>query len=481
MPTDDFFRARIDQMIDLSHPLAVLARRMPWESLEKALAPAFAHKDRKGRSVPGHDLFGPTLEVAGAGVSPAGRPRLAIRLMVSLLYLKHAFDLSDEALAERWSENVLWQYFSGREYYEHRPPCDPSQLSRFRKAIGEAGVEEILKASIDAAVQMKAIQPESFERVIVDSTVQPKAIAYPVDSRLLEIARGQLVKAAKDVGIALKQTFAREGGQLRRKAGGYAHARQFKRLRKVLKRQKTVLGRLIREVQRKLPKVLPESQPLMDRLETVLQRVQTLRNQTPKGSGKLYAMHAPEVECICKGKARQHYEFGVKSSFAVTHQEGLIVGARTFAGNPYDGHVLSAQLEQTGILLQDAGAMPREVIVDLGYRGVDADNPGVRILHRGKSRSMTKSEKERLRRRQAIEPTIGHLKADHRLDRCWLKGAEGDALHTVLCAAGYNLRWLMRAVRRLGLRGLSAVLTRVLGLWLSAGISRSHGPKLAAS
>ena len=121
MPTDDFFRARIDQMIDLSHPLAVLARRMPWESLEKALAPAFAHRDRKGRSVPGHDLFGPTLEVAGAGVSPAGRPRLAIRLMVSLLYLKHAFDLSDEALVERWSENVLWQYFSGRKYYEHRP------------------------------------------------------------------------------------------------------------------------------------------------------------------------------------------------------------------------------------------------------------------------------------------------------------------------------------------------------------------------
>ena len=309
----------------------------------------------------------------------------------------------------------------------------------------------------------------------------PKAIAYPVDSRLLEVARGQLVKAAKDVGIALKQTFAREGGQLRRKAGGYAHARQFKRLRKVLKRQKTVLGRLIREVQRKLPKVLPENQPLMDRLETVLQRAQTLRNQTPKGSGKLYAMHAPEVECICKGKAQQRYEFGVKSSFAVTHQEGLIVGARTFAGNPYDGHVLSAQLEQTGILLQDAGAIPREVIVDLGYRGVDADNPGVRILHRGKSRSMTKSEKERLRRRQAIEPTIGHLKADHRLDRCWLKGAEGDALHTVLCAAGYNLRWLMRAVRRLGLRGLSAVLTRVLGLWLSAGISRSNGPKLAVA
>ena len=235
MATDDFFRARIDQMIDLSHPLAVLARRMPWGELEKTLAPVFAHRDRQGRVTQQPGLFGPSLEVAGAGVSNAGRPRLPIRLMVSLLYLKHAFNLSDEALVERWSENVLWQYFSGREYYEHRRPCDATQIGRFRKALGEAGVEELLKTTIEAAVAMKAIRPAEFERVIVDSTVQPKAIAYPVDARLLEIARHQVVKAAKAAGIALKQTFAREGGQLRRKAGGYAHARQFKRMRKVLR------------------------------------------------------------------------------------------------------------------------------------------------------------------------------------------------------------------------------------------------------
>ena len=474
MATDDFFRARIDQMIDLSHPLAVLARRMPWEELEKTLAPVFAHRDRQGRVTQQPGLFGPSLEVVGAGVSNAGRPRLPIRLMVSLLYLKHAFNLSDEALVERWSENVLWQYFSGREYYEHRPPCDATQIGRFRKALGEAGVEELLKTTIDAAVAMKAVRPAEFERVIVDSTVQPKAIAHPVDSRLLEIARHQVVKVAKAAGMTLKQTFAREGKQLRRKAGGYAHARQFKRMRKVLRRQRTVLGRLIREVQRKLPGVGEISEKLRQKLDTVLKRADILYRQKPKGKNKLYAMHAPEVECISKGKARQRYEFGVKTSIVCTHRQGLIVGARTFSGNPYDGHVLSAQLEQTGILLQDVGRRPREVIVDLAYRGVDKENPEVKILHRGRSKSMTKRQRKWVRRRQAIEPLIGHLKADHRLDRCWLKGSEGDALHAVLCAAGYNLRWLLRAVARLGLGWFFALCALLQGVLPTKVIRRSE-------
>lgn len=468
MATDDFFRARIDQMIDLSHPLAVLARRMPWERLERELAPVFAHKDRQGRVVPGHDLFGPTEQLAGAGVSNAARPRLPIRLMVSLLCLKHAYNLSDEALVERWSENVLWQYFSGREYYEHRPPCDPAQIGRFRSAIGESGVEELLKASIDAAVQMKANKPQEFERVIVDSTVQQKAIAHPVDSRLLEIARHQEVKAAKAVGIRLKQTFAREGKHLRLKAAGYAHARQYKRLKRTLKRQKTILGVLIREVKRKLLAISQAPTHLLERLNTMLSRAHTLRQQTQKSKNKLYAMHAPEVECICKGKARQHYEFGVKSTIVTTHRQGLIVGAKTFAVNPYNGHVLNAQPEQTGktgVLLQDIGTRPREVIVDLGYRGVDRDNPGVKLLHRGKHKSMSRAQRRWVRRRQAIEPTIGHLKADHRMDRCWLKGSLGDALHTVLCAAGYNLRWLMRAVVRLRLDGIFALCAMLID-WL---------------
>lgn len=287
-----------------------------------------------------------------------------------------------------------------------------------------------------------------------DSTVQEKAIAHPTDSRLLEIARHKVVQAAKQAGIALKQTFVKEGKALRRKAGGYAHAKQFKRLKKVVKRQRTILGILLREVERKLATATSASAAALAHLTGLLERAERIRTQQPKDKHKLYALHAPEVECIGKGKARKPYEFGVKASLAVTHKSGLIVGARTFPGNPYDGHVLNQQLEQTTILLEDTGKTPRQVIVDLGYRGVDQDNPGVEIIHRGKFKSLSKQQRRWLKRRPAVEPVIGHLKADHRMDRCWLQGTTGDALHAVLCAAGYNLRWLLRAMVRLGLKAL---------------------------
>jgi transposase, IS5 family len=468
--TDDFFRARLEQMIDLKHPLAVLANRMPWGQIETALAPSFARKDREGEVIAGDDLFGTTLEIAGVGVSKAGRPRLSIRLMASLLYLKHAYNLSDEDVVARWAENVVWQYFSGQTYYEPKLPCDATQVGRFRTAIGEAGVEELLKATIDTAVATKAIRPSEFERVIVDSTVQEKAIAHPVDSRLLEIARAKIVQAAKLTGIVLKQTFVKEGKELRRKAGGYAHAKQFRRLRRTVKRQRTILGIVLREIQRKLPTATSESPTTLTRLKTLMERAERIRTQQPKDKNKLYALHAPEVECIGKGKARKPYEFGVKASLAVTHKSGLMVGARTFPGNPYDGHVLNEQLEQTGILLEDTGKVPKQVIVDLGYRGVDKDNPDVEIIHRGKYKSLTQQQRRWLKRRQAVEPAIGHLKSDNRMDRCWLQGQLGDALHAVLCAAGYNLRWLLRAMVRLGLK---ALLLRPVFLTLMATVLRA--------
>ena len=452
--TDDFFRSRLDQMIDLKHPLAVLGQRLPWGQIEAALAESFQRKESQGKRVADADLFGESIELAGSGISAAGRPRLPIRLMAALLYLKHAFNLSDEDLVARWSENVVWQYFSGQTYYEPRLPCDATQIGRFRKAIGEAGVEELLKATIDTAVTEKAVRPSEFERIIVDSTVQEKAIAHPVDSRLLEIARAKVVLAAKRTGILLKQTFVKEGKDLRRKAGGYAHAKQFKRLRHTVKRQRTILGIILREVERKLPTATTDSPLTLTRLKTLMERAERVRTQQPKDKNKLYALHAPEVECISKGKARKPYEFGVKTSIAVTHKSGLMVGARTFPGNPYDGHVLNQQLEQTTILLEDTGKAPKEVIVDLGYRGVDKDNSGVQIIHRGKYKSLTRPQRRWLKRRQAIEPAIGHLKSDHRMDRCWLQGQLGDALHAVLCAAGYNLRWLMRAMVRLGRKAL---------------------------
>ena len=453
MSTPDFFRSRIDAMINLRDPLAVLATRLPWAQLEAAVATKLARPARAGTVVDGHDLFGPTQARVGAGVSAAGRPRLPLRLMISLLYLKHAFNLSDEELVVRWSENVLWQFFSGRAYFEHRLPCDATQIGRFRHLLGEDGLEELLKATLDTAVTTGAVQPQELQRVIVDTTVQEKAIAHPTDSRLLEIARHKVVSAARRAGLALKQTYAKEGQALRRKAGGYAHARQWGRLQRTVKRQRTILGIVLRAVQRKLAVAdfVPASPKALCDLQVWMQRAERVRTQQPKDKHKLYALHAPEVECIGKGKARKPYEFGVKTAVVVSHRQGLMLGARTFPGNPYDGHLLHAALEQATILMQDWDVAIKDVVVDLGFRGVEADNPGRHILHRGKAKSLSLQHRGWLRRRSAVEPAIGHLKADHRLDRCWLQGALGDALHALGCAAGYNIKWLLRAIARLGL------------------------------
>ena len=453
MQTPDFFRARIDAMINLSDPLAVLAGRLPWDQIEVVLAAKFEREDRAGEVLESQDMFGPTLTVVGGGLSNAGRPKLPIRLMASLLYLKHSFNLSDEELVVRWSENVLWQFFSGMDYYEHRLPCDATQIGRFRRALDEDGMELLLKATIDTALAIKAVKPRDLERVIVDTTVQEKAIAHPVDSRLIEIARHKVVSAAKRAGIQLKQTYAKEGKQLRRRAGGYAHAKQFRRMRKVLKRQRTILGIVIREVQRRVESAdfAPDHPKAMSDLMMWLERAERIRTQQRNGTNKLYALHAPEVECLAKGKARKPYEFGVKTAVVVSHRHGLMLGARTFPGNPYDGHILNAALEQASNLMQDHAVMFKQIVVDLGFRGVDADNPDVQIIHRGKYKSLTSQQRRWLRRRQAVEPAIGHLKSDNRMDRCWLQGALGDALHAISCAAGYNLRWLLRAIARLGL------------------------------
>lgn len=453
MSTPDFFRARLDLMIDLNHPLAILATRLPWAEIEATLTPYFARQERKGSITQESDLFGTTLQIAGNGISGAGRPRLSIRLMAALLYLKHAYNESDEALVERWAQDVYFQYFSGMDYFEPRLPCDATQIGRFRRIIGETGVSELLARTINTAVAIKAIKPAELHTIIIDSTVQEKAIAHPTDSRLLEVARIKIVQCAKRAGIVLKQSFQKEGKTLRFRAGGYTHARQFKRLKKVIRRQRTIVGILTREVRRKMGAVSAELQAM---LTLWLDRAERIATQQQKDKNKLYALHAPEVECISKGKAKKPYEFGVKASLAVTHKKGLIVGAKCFPGNPYDGHTLAEQIEQTNILLIDQGVTASTAYVDLGYRGVEESVTSVEVIHRGKIKSLTKQQRQGLKRRQAIEPTIGHVKQDHGMGRCWLKGEIGDAIHTVLCAVGYNMRWLMRAIVRLGSKSFLA-------------------------
>lgn len=481
--TDDFFRSRIDHMIELRHPLAVLASRMPWQEIEAQVAQVFCRKGRSGLAMPDLDLFGEQVQRAPVA-SNAGRPRVPLRIMIALLYLKHAFNESDEGVVQRWGETPTWQFLSGQAYFEHRHPCDATTLVKFRQLLGEEGVEELLAQTINVAVKLKLIKAQELTRVIVDSTVQHKAIAHPTDSRLLQVARDKLVQAAKDAGIDLKQTFAKESKALGHKAGRYAHARQFKRMRRAIKRQRTIVARLQREIDRKASaKGLAIAAAVREALGETLHKAhriwaQSGQSKTVDGQRKLYAWHASEVDCISKGKAKQPYEFGVKVGIASTLNGNLIVGARAFHGNPYDGHTLNEQLEQASILMQDSHAKPATAFVDLGYRGVDGDNPDVHIVHRGKARRISVQEKKQLKRRQAIEPIIGHLKTDHRMDRCHLKGEQGDRLHAVLCAAGYNIRWLLRMIVKKGVSFLRSIFlclqqASVLGLsWLVKAMAR---------
>lgn len=238
-------------------------------------------------------------------------------------------------------------------------------------------------------------------------------MAYSTDSRLLEIARYRLLKSAKYVGIKFKQTFVMEGKQLRRKATACVHAKQFRCLRRAFKRQRAFVGIVIWEIQSKLKVLNLENSVALERMNTLLERVQRLVDKRSKDKNKLDDGHAPEVEWIGKDKARQSYEFGVAAGFVVTHKKDLIFGARTFPGNPFDGHALAEQQEQARILIEDHDTSPKPVYVDLGCRGVDHANPCVEIIHRDKYKSMLKADRKKLRRRQAILPSIGHFKADH--------------------------------------------------------------------
>ena len=413
----ELFRPRLDEQINMQHPLVQLTALIDWTEIERTFAMSFT--------------------------SGRGRPALPSRLVAGLLSLQHTFDASDEAVVNTWVENPYWQYFCGETYLQTELPIDPSSLTRWRKRVGEEGVETLLAASIDAARRGGVIRKASVQQVIVDTTVMPKAIAHPTDSRLLDKSRQHLVKAAEDNGLQLRQNYNRVAPRLAAQIGRYAHAKQFKRMKKAVRALRTRVGRVHREVQRQLH-TLPEAAKA--KVQDLLSRTARILSQRTKDKNKLYTLHAPEVECIGKGKARTPYEFGVKVSIATTLKEGLVVGMRSMPGNPYDGHTLAETLEQVGILT-GTDRPPATAIVDKGYRGVKVE--GVRILMSGQKRGITRTLKAMIKRRNAIEPAIGHMKMDGRLGRNPLKGALGDALHAVMCGAGHNLRLILAALRLL--------------------------------
>jgi len=412
---DDLFRNGLDNLINPRHELVQLGSLIDWSGFDEAF---------------------------GQFYKTVGGPALPTRLMVGLCYLKHSFDVSDERLLELcWVENPYWQRFCGFEYFQHEPPCDPTSLVRYRKRIGPDGMETLLAETVRVGLDAGAVRPSSLERINVDTTIQPKAIAHPLDSRLYHKALETLVRQAKRAGIRLRQSYLRLAKQARLKVQRYGHARQYRRMRREVRRLKTFLGRVYRDVGRKIAGNPALQQPFA-RLPGLVER---LLAQTKSSKAKLYSLHAPEVACFNRGKASGRYEFGAKVGIAATNREGFILAATAFEKTPYDGHTLKATVEQS---LRTSGVAAERIYVDRGYRGHDYQGDA-RVIIAGQKRGLTPTMRREQKRHNGLEATIGHAKFDHRMDRSYLLGHLGDAINALAAACGYNLRRIIDAIRRL--------------------------------
>jgi len=430
----DLFRARLDQIINLKHELAQLAEKVDWGWIDGEIAPLYSDR---------------------------GRPGIETRFVIGLLLLKHIYGLSDEGVCERWVYDPYFQHFTGEAFFQHSFPHERSDLSHWRKRLGDK-LELLLAESLRVAHASGALRTKDLARVTVDTTVQPKAIGFPTDAKLLHAAIKGLNRLAKKHGVRLRQSYARIAKRAAMMAGRYAHAKQFNRHHRQLRLLRTRLGRLIRDIRRKLA---GGREDIAAAFAAPLARASQIRSQQQRQRGwKLYSFHAPEVECIGKGKASAPYEFGVKASIVTTNARApggqFVLHARALPGNPYDGHTLRAVLEDTQKL---TGCEIERAYVDKGYRGHDAPNPR-RVFISGQKRGVFGIIKRELRRRSAIEPVIGHMKAEGHLGRCYLKGRAGDAANAILTAAGYNFRrilaWLRMLLRKILIAISRAFITR---------------------
>jgi transposase, IS5 family len=412
---EDLFRTRLQSLVDPRHALVRLAGLIEWEQFETAFGALYT--------------------------DTVGRPGLPTRLMVGLHLLKHMDGLSDEAICARYLDSPYVQLFCGEIYFQHALPLDRSSMTRWRQRIGPERLEVLLAESLAAAQRGGAVEERHLRRVTIDTTVQPKAVTHPTDSKLLQRGIEILARLARRHRIRLRQSYLRVARKARREAAKLIHSGRPRQAERQVRQLRTWLGRLVRDIGRKIAGNAAIQAAFAGPLGPIARLLRQRRED--RGRDKLYSLHAPEVECIGKGKAQARYEFGVKVSIATTNAAApggqFVLGARTLPGNPYDGHTLAAQIAQTE---QITGVAVERAYVDRGYRGHDADK--TRVFVSGQKRGITPTIRRERRRRNAIEPVIGHLKSDGHLGRNFLLGAEGDAANVILAAAGHNLR-LLRA------------------------------------
>jgi transposase, IS5 family len=397
------FYSTFEEQLSHRHPLYILANKINWNLFEDTFAKLYSEE---------------------------GRPAKPIRLMVSLLMLKHIRNISDESVVEQWFENIYYQYFSGEKSYACAVPCEPSELVHFRNRIGEEGIELILKESI----RINGKDGEQTDAT-TDTTVQEKNITYPTDNKLHRKVIKKCIAIADKQNIELRQSYTRTLKKLLMEQRFRNHPKNKGRARKADKKVKTIAGRLVRELDRKLPPSL---------YQDTIALFKKVLAQTKTDSNKIYSLHEPHTQCISKGKEHKKYEFGSKVSIITTKTTGVIIGAVNIEKNVHDSKTLQPALEQqqrlTGIILKNN-------FVDRGYRGVKEVLGTKIIIPDAPNKERTPCEKQKLRkgfkRRAAIEPKIGHLKQDHRLSRNFYKGINGDNNNVMLAAAAMNFKRMM--------------------------------------
>ena len=301
------FQSRLSNLLNPKHELLKLSKAVPWDQLETEFSALYSN--------------GP------------GQPPIPVRLATGLMILQHMFNVSDERVVEYWIENPYWQAFCGYDFFQWELPIHPTSLTHWRQRIGSKGVEKILQLSVSVALKTRTVTPKELTKTIVDTTVMPKAIAHPVDAKLIQRSIERIVRTAQAAGIRLKRTYSRVSSWMLKEYLRLMHGKKIRKARRPL-----------RKLKRYLTKLLKDLDPHLERCPQKLLRESVigakLLLQSKEDKNKIYSCHEPFVSCIAKGKAHKPYEFGAKACLVVTEKSGLALSMTTHLGNPYDGHLL---------------------------------------------------------------------------------------------------------------------------------------------
>lgn len=405
----DLFQPSLLDFIDKRHELVLLSDKIDWTYFEKEFSPLY---------------------------SKVGTPSMPIRFMVGSLMLKRLFDLGDETLAIAWRSNPYMQYFCGEVFFQHRFPCDPSDFVHFRKRIGKEGIEKIFFYS----VHLHAPKLKDLKSVLSDTTVQGNNTTFPTDAKLRKKVIDKCNEIAKQEHLPQRQTYVRVSKELVRKAYNGKHPKRAKKARAAKKKLQTISLRLIRELQRNF------NEDQQEKYKETLSTFEKVVQQKRKDKDKIYSLHKQFTKCIAKGKAHKAFEFGNKVGLVTTANKGeqIIVSIKAFLKNVYDGHTVDPLLEQ---MKKHNVTLPNEVIYDRGGKG-KSKIEGVKISTpapplKKDSQYQRRKKQKKFRSRAAIEPIIGHLKTDFRMQENYLLGEDGPQINALMAAAGWNLKKMM--------------------------------------